>query len=99
VNAIADDAGQAARPPMISPRMLVVISLFGVYLLWGSTYLAIRIALADYPPFLMGAIRFLVGGVLMYAVLRWRGVAAPTWPQWRNCAVTGTLLLGFGIDF
>jgi drug/metabolite transporter (DMT)-like permease len=44
----------------------------------------------------MGAIRFLIAGVLMFVVLRWRGIAAPTRRQWFNCAVTGTLLLGFG---
>jgi drug/metabolite transporter (DMT)-like permease len=80
----------------LSPRVLIPLSLIGVYLIWGSTYLAIRIALVDFPPFLMGAIRFLIAGVLMFAVLRWRGIAAPTRQQWFNCAVTGTLLLGFG---
>jgi len=88
----AESAGSAA----LSPRVLVPLALLGVYLIWGSTYLAIRIALIDFPPFLMGAIRFFIAGVLMFAVLRWRGVALPTRRQWFNCAVTGTLLLGFG---
>jgi len=91
-------AHHAAAPVsiLLTPRVLVPLALIGVYLIWGSTYLAIRIALADFPPFLMGAIRFLIAGVLMFAVLRWRGIAAPTRAQWANCAVTGTLLLGFG---
>ncbi|HEY2397336.1 MAG TPA: drug/metabolite exporter YedA [Rudaea sp.] len=88
----AESAGGAA----LSPRVLVPLALVGLYLIWGSTYLAIRIALIDFPPFLMGAIRFFIAGVLMFAVLRWRGVPAPTRKQWFNCAVTGTLLLGFG---
>ena len=77
-------------------RTLVVLSLLAVYLIWGSTYLGIRIALESWPPFLMSALRFLVAGVVMYAFLRWRGVAAPTPRQWRNTVVTGTLLLAAG---
>jgi drug/metabolite transporter (DMT)-like permease len=96
MNAITSDSTVSAPTGLFTPRVLVPLSLIGVYLIWGSTYLAIRIALADYPPFLMGAIRFFVAGVLMFVVLRWRGIAAPTRAQWVNCAVTGTLLLGFG---
>ena len=44
----------------------------------------------------MAAIRFAAAGVLFFAWLRWRGVAAPTWPQWKNMFVMGTLLLGGG---
>ena len=77
-------------------RALIVLSLLAVYLIWGSTYLGIRIALESWPPFLMSALRFLVAGAALYAFLRWRGVAAPTPRQWRNTVVTGTLLLAAG---
>lgn len=77
-------------------RTLIVLSLLAVYLIWGSTYLGIRIALESWPPFLMSALRFLAAGVAMYGFLRWRGVAAPTPRQWRNTVVTGTLLLAAG---
>jgi drug/metabolite transporter (DMT)-like permease len=96
MNAAVSPTSDSANAGALSPRVLIPLSLIGVYLIWGSTYLAIRIALVDFPPFLMGAIRFLIAGVLMFAVLRWRGIAAPTRQQWFNCAVTGTLLLGFG---
>jgi drug/metabolite transporter (DMT)-like permease len=96
MNAITSDTRAAVPAALLTPRVLIPLSLIGVYLIWGSTYLAIRIALVDYPPFLMGAIRFFIAGVLMFGVLRWRGIAAPTRAQWFNCAVTGTLLLGFG---
>ena len=57
----------------------VAMALAAVYLIWGSTYLAIRYALeGGFPPFLLGGVRFLIAGGLMYAFLRWRGVAAPT---------------------
>jgi drug/metabolite transporter (DMT)-like permease len=95
--AAAAAAGAAASAAgASSQRVLVPLALLGVYLIWGSTYLAIRIALADFPPFLMGAIRFFAAGTLMFLVLRWRGIPAPTRRQWFNSAVTGTLLLGFG---
>ncbi|HSE12761.1 MAG TPA: drug/metabolite exporter YedA [Rudaea sp.] len=96
MNAITSDSSAATPLGLLRPRVLVPLALIGVYLIWGSTYLAIRIALADYPPFLMGAIRFFIAGALMFGALRWRGVAAPTPAQWANCAITGTLLLGFG---
>ncbi|RDZ27337.1 drug/metabolite exporter YedA [Lysobacter silvisoli] len=62
----------------------VAFALASVYILWGSTYLAIRFALESYPPFLLGAIRMFIAGALMYAVLRWRGTAPPTRKQWRT---------------
>jgi drug/metabolite transporter (DMT)-like permease len=91
------DATAASQPSALaSPRLLVPLALAGVYLIWGSTYLGIRIALAGYPPFLMAAIRFLIAGAVLFFALRARGMPAPTARQWRNCAVTGGLLLGFG---
>lgn len=69
----------------VSPRLwMVVLALASVYVLWGSTYLGIRFALEGYPPFLLGAIRMFIAGVLMYAVLRWRGVPPPTRSQWKQ---------------
>lgn len=94
MNAIAEES--APTHALLSTRVLVPLSLVGVYLIWGSTYLGIRIALESYPPFLMAAIRFPIAGGLMYAFLRWRGMPAPTRRQWFNCFVTGTLLLGLG---
>lgn len=61
----------------------VAAALAAVYVLWGSTYLGIKIALDGYPPFLLGAIRMSIAGALMYGVLRLRGVPAPTGRQWR----------------
>ena len=74
----------------------VVFALASVYLIWGSTYLGIRIALDGYPPFLMGGLRFVAAGALLYAFLRWRGHAPPTRAQWRNAMVLGLLLVMLG---
>ncbi|HEX6834706.1 MAG TPA: EamA family transporter, partial [Rudaea sp.] len=86
----------APRRELSSARVMVPLALIGVYLIWGSTYLAIRYALESFPPFLMAAIRFPIAGVLMFALLRWRGVPAPTPRQWLNCFIVGSLLLGVG---
>ena len=78
--------------PLIAERKMpqgiaVAIALTSVYLLWGSTYLAIRIGLESFTPFLMGAVRMFVAGALMYLVLRWRGESAPTRAQWKMLSV------------
>ncbi|MFT3791671.1 MAG: drug/metabolite exporter YedA [Rudaea sp.] len=80
----------------LSPRALILLALVGVYVIWGSTYYGLRVALTGFPPFALAAIRFVIAGGLLYALLRWRGGAAPTRRQWFNCLVTGTLLLGIG---
>ena len=78
-------------------RAQVALALAALYLIWGSTYLAIRFALeGGFPPFLLGGTRFLVAGGLLFAFLRLRGVPAPSRPQWRNAAVMGLLLLLMG---
>lgn len=72
----------------IAPGALAIAgALAAVYILWGSTYLAIRFALESYPPFLLGAIRMFLAGALMYAVLRARGAKPPTGKQWRTLGV------------
>lgn len=78
--------------------LAVVAALATVYIVWGSTYLGIRFALqGGFPPFLMvSGSRFVVAGLLMFAFLRWRGVAAPTRAQWKNLAIMGALLLMLG---
>ena len=73
--------------------LAVALALASVYILWGSTYLAIRFALEGYPPFLLGAIRMFLAGALMYAVLRWRGTTPPTAKQWRALAVLSIFMV------
>jgi drug/metabolite transporter (DMT)-like permease len=66
--------------------LAIGLALAAVYILWGSTYLAIRFALEGYPPFTLAAIRMAIAGSLMYAVLRMRGTPAPTKKQWITLA-------------
>ena len=80
---------------------LVAVALFLVYVVWGSTYLGIRLALeGGMPPLsVISGTRFIIAGGLLYALLRWRGVAAPTRAQWKTLVVMGfcLLLLGNGM--
>jgi drug/metabolite transporter (DMT)-like permease len=79
----------------LAPSRLALASAFAiVYLVWGSTFLAILFAIETLPPFLMASARFLVAGSLVYAWARFvGGAAAPSRAQWRAAAVIGVLLL------
>ena len=71
-------------------------AFFALYVIWGSTYLAIRIGIESWPPLMMAGVRFLIAGSLMYAYMRWRGAPSPTAIQWRSAAMIGFLLLACG---
>lgn len=75
------------------PRAQLVAGFAAVYILWGSTYLAIRFAVESFPPFVMAGTRHLTAGLLLFAFLRARGVAAPQRRHWRSAFVIGGLLL------
>lgn len=77
----------------VSLRPPVLLALLGVYLIWGSTYLAMRFAIEGIPPLLMGGVRYVCAGGLILMVLRLRGTAWPSARQWRDSTVVGVLLL------
>jgi drug/metabolite transporter (DMT)-like permease len=73
--------------------LLLAAAFATVYVVWGSTYWAIRVGLDSFPPFALGAIRYLIaGGLMLVGVLVWSG-ARPTRSHWLAAAITGTLLL------
>lgn len=74
-------------------RLRIWIALLAIYLIWGSTYLAIRYAVESIPPFLMAGTRFLTAGIVLYTWRRLAGDPAPTARQWRSTAIIGLLLL------
>ncbi|MCY1483150.1 putative inner membrane transporter YedA [compost metagenome] len=76
--------------------LLLIGAFIALYLIWGSTYLAIRIGVESWPPLLMAGVRFVVAGALMYGFLRWRGVPNPTRQEWKSAAAIGFLLLSCG---
>lgn len=79
------------------PSLDIVLALGALYLIWGSTYLAIKLAVDAFPPYLMQGIRFLVAGGILYIYLRARGVPNPTRAQWFGSLRIGTLLLVGGV--
>ena len=78
------------------PRARVLAAFAAVYLVWGSTYLAIKYAVQTIPPFLMVGTRFATSGGLLYVWARWRGAPQPTRRQWRDAAIAGALMLCCG---
>jgi drug/metabolite transporter (DMT)-like permease len=77
-------------------RALVITALLSLYVIWGSTYYAMRVALETLPPFSMGGWRFSIAGAVLFGVLRLRGAEWPRPRQWLAAGVVGTLLLVLG---
>jgi len=78
-------------------RTRVALGLVVLYLIWGSTYLAIRIGLRDIPPMAMGAVTFLVAGALLYGWALQHGDGVPSGPELHRALVAGCLLIGGGM--
>jgi drug/metabolite transporter (DMT)-like permease len=74
-------------------KVKVWLALLAVYVVWGSTYLAIRFAVETIPPFFMAGTRFLVSGLILYIWRRLAGDPNPTPRQWRSGIIVGLLLL------
>ncbi|RMM59840.1 drug/metabolite exporter YedA, partial [Pseudomonas savastanoi] len=83
-------------PQSVRVSPLLIGAFLALYLIWGSTYLVIRIGVESWPPLMMAGVRFLIAGCLMYGFLRYRGVPAPTWREWKAAFVIGFLLLACG---
>ena len=79
----------------LGPKLMLCLA--ATWLVWGSTYLAIKIALVSLPPFLQMGSRFLVAGALLAAWMRWRGAPWPSRRQWLHALVIGGLMLGGGM--
>lgn len=75
-------------------RLRLVLAFAAIYIVWGSTYLAIRLAIDTIPPFLMAGMRFLAAGGVLYLWAR-RSAPAPTLIHWRSAAIIGVSLLLF----
>jgi len=73
-------------------KIKILTALIAVYISWGSTYLAIRIALQELPPLFMMGIRFFLVGVALYIFLWLRGAPIPNGIQWRNATIIGVFL-------
>jgi drug/metabolite transporter (DMT)-like permease len=82
--------GSIAKQSKIDFR--VILAFAAIYVLWGSTYLAIRIAVQQVPPFFAAGIRFFIAGALLYAVMRLCGRPAPTRKEWGSLLLIGSLM-------
>jgi len=73
-------------------RLRLIAAFFAIYFLWGTTFLAIRIAVEELPPLFAAGARFLIAGTVLYVFMRVKGEARPTATQWRSLAIMGLLM-------
>jgi drug/metabolite transporter (DMT)-like permease len=86
--------GGAQAPARATTLVLAAFAV--VYVIWGSTYLAMRVGIESFPPLLLAGSRHLLTGLILYPILRWKTRERPTLAQWRTALVTGCLLLLIG---
>jgi drug/metabolite transporter (DMT)-like permease len=91
-SALATVSHEAGRRDVV----LLTSAFAAVYLIWGSTYLAIAVGIESFPTLLLPATRHLIAGLVLYPVLRWKTGIRPTPAQWRTAIITGLLLLLVG---
>jgi drug/metabolite transporter (DMT)-like permease len=75
---------------------LVLVAFAAVYVVWGSTYLAIRIGIESFPPLILAGLRHITAGLILYPLVRWKTGIRPTAINWRTALVTGFLLMFAG---
>ncbi len=94
MSSIATNSTPAAHS-RLSPG--VVTALLATYLIWGTTYLAIRFVVASVPPFLMAGSRFLIAGAIFFVFLLARGHKLPSWSAWRSSGIVALFMLVGGM--
>src|SRR5277367_3835610 len=83
---------------VISPKtkerlnVQTILAFFAIYVIWGSTFLAIRTAVLLAPPWLCAGIRFFTAGTILFLFALLRGTAWPTWREWRSLGIIGVLM-------
>ena len=98
----AKPSSAKAASALVSPdaakrnAILLIAAFAAVYVIWGSTYLAIAVGIESFPTLLLPAARHLLAGFILYPLLRWKTGIKPTRAQWRTAIITGLLLLLIG---
>ena len=87
---------QLLTPSAAPSSTLIILAFAAIYLIWGSTYLGIRIGIESFPPLLLAGARHFLTGLILYPILRWKTGVRPTLAHWRTAVVTGVLLLFVG---
>jgi len=99
---IAGPSSTKAAPATLShdegkrDAILLIAAFAAVYVIWGSTYLAIAVGIESFPTLVLPATRHLIAGLVLYPILRWKTGIRPTLGQWRTAIITGLLLLLVG---
>jgi drug/metabolite transporter (DMT)-like permease len=88
--------GPVHEPHASRTSTLVIVAFALVYVVWGSTYLAIRVGIESFPALLLAGSRHLLTGLILYPILRWKTGVRPTAAHWRMSFITGSLLLFIG---
>jgi drug/metabolite transporter (DMT)-like permease len=90
--------GSSALPSHPAGRAspMVLLGFAAVYIVWGSTYLGIRVGVESFPPLILAGLRHLIAGLVLYPILRWKTGIRPTTAHWRTAAIAGFLLLFVG---
>ncbi len=86
---VIESPAEAASKPF---EIRVLLAFFAIYILWGTSFLAIRIAVLELPPLFAAGTRIIVAGVLLYGFMLFRGQTRPTASQWRSLALIGLLM-------
>ena len=88
----------SALPLHSTTRMspMVLLGFAAVYIVWGSTYLGIRVGVESFPPLILAGLRHLIAGLVLYPIFRWKTGIRPTAAHWRTATVAGALLLFVG---
>src|SRR2546423_431669 len=95
---LAEKGGRVGRVESVpaepkASRTAILLAFAAVYVVWGSTYLAMRVAVETLPPFLMAGTRFTAAGMIAYVWARWRGAPRPTRGDVTAAAIAGALML------
>ncbi len=75
-------------------RTVIIAALISIYLIWGTTYLAVRVAIESLPPFLMIGFRYLTAGIFLFLFARISDVSNPTWTDWKQASYIGISVMG-----
>ena len=91
-------AESSALPTHPAARMspMVLLAFAAVYIVWGSTYLGIRVGVESFPPLILAGLRHLTAGIVLYPIFRWKTGIRPTAGNWRTATIAGVLLLFVG---
>jgi drug/metabolite transporter (DMT)-like permease len=90
-----DSTTVTSAAPVVARRRIdirLILAFFAIYVLWGGTFLAIRIAVLQIPPLFTAGVRFFTAGILLYGFMRLRGQPRPSFAEWRSLAIMASLM-------